>query len=142
MKPKIEIYTTGYSQKSRTSYGAVMSAVAPDGRIMASEPSGMLGEFTKNQADIISITMALRCVLPQYRDCEIILHGPPGYGGQVVEVGETGEYKSHPKSNVELVQEARDTIKLFPNLKVVRTHNYERPFKRCMEVAKQAWTSK
>jgi len=99
------------------------------------EYSGIIGDFTKNQADLICITMALRCVKSEYRDRPTILHGPSTYAVQALERGPAG-WMVKAKANIEIVQEARDAVELFKDIKIC-LHKKQDQFYKALEASRE-----
>ena len=121
MKPRFDVYSTGYRSKDdkHAIYGAVVIATSPDGREKKIELSRVIGDFTRNQADIISMLMALDSILPEHRDCETVLHTPSNYAGQMVEKNDNGGWLSTPKANIEIVNEVRGIIDSYKSISII-----------------------
>lgn len=137
----IEIYTLGYKGKSNASYGAVMKYIKPNKEVEEFESSGVLGDYTKNQADVISIVMALRCVRSTHRQIEVVLHTPPGYASQVVDRNVDGKWKANPRANIEVVNESRSFIEGFDNIKI-KPVPHNKNHDKCIELAKSCLEEK
>jgi ribonuclease HI len=125
----IEIFVASYKGEPDAGYGAFLQMSDN-----VAEYSGVVGDFTKNQADLIAITMALRCVKPEYRDRPVILHGPSAYSVQAVERGPDG-WMVKAKANQEFVQEVRETIELFKDIKIFKCKRQDQ-FHKALEAAK------
>ena len=132
---KIEVYTMGCSDKAKASYGAVLTAVDDLGRDATYESSKLVGEYTKNQADVIAVIMALRCVKPEFTGASIILNTPSGYASQVLDKNDEGKWLVNPTKNVDLVNEVRAAISAFPGIKVQRADTKAPQFLRSSELA-------
>jgi len=135
----IEITTVGYrGQFAVAGYGAVLTM--GDIQFESAKP---LGEFTKHQADIISITMALRCVKQSYRDGPVVLNVPSSYALRMIERRSDGAWMAHPSANADMVREARQMIDLFPNIEFrSKVNHYNDKFvKRCIDLAKKCLQS-
>ncbi len=125
----IEIFVASYKGSPEAGYGVYLQM----GDNVA-EYSGVLGDFTKNQADLISVTMALRCVKFEYRDRPTILHGPSAYAVQTAERGSDG-WLVKAKANQELVQDVRESIESFKDIKICRPKKQDQYIK-ALEAAK------
>ena len=125
----IEIFVASYKGTPEASYGVYLQM----GDNVA-EYSGVLGDFTKNQADLIAITMALRCVKPEYCERPIILYGPSAYSIQATERGPNG-WMVKAQANQEFVREVREAIGLFKNIEVRRLGR-QGQFHKAFEAAK------
>jgi len=125
----IEIFVASYKGSPEAGYGVYLQMGDN-----AAEYSGVLGDFTKNQADLIAVTMALRCVKFEYRDRPTILHGPSAYAVQTTERGPDG-WLVKAKANQELVQDVREAIESFSDIKIHRPKQQDQ-FRKALEAAK------
>ena len=131
--PEIQVFCVGSTSKPM-SYGAVLCTTSPNGDGHVYEHSGVIGDYTKNQADIISIIMALRCIKSENRDWPVILYSPPGYASSIVNRSEDGEWRSTPQANLDLVKEVRTIVSLFKNLRLDKCKRSNEHFARCLEL--------
>ena len=127
----IEVFAVGYRKDSRACYGAVLTV---DDTIF--ESAKPLGDVTKNQADIISIIMALRCIKADRRDQKVILNSMPGYASRVIERRADGGWLTQSKANLEQVKEVRKMIEMFPDIEI-RVSKKSPTFRRCIELAQE-----
>lgn len=132
----IAVYAVGYVKKDEASYGAHLSTTSPDGEDVTFESSKNIGKYTKNQADLIAIIMALRCIKLDQRHLPITLHPAPGYAYQICDKSAAGKWLSTPKANVEIVEKVRATMDEFPNLRLGKVQAGNEVFLKCLEAAK------
>jgi len=130
---QIEIFAASSRDNQMASYGAVLHDATLDEKF---ESSQIIGDYSRNQADLIAMVMALRCVKTEFKDAEIILHSPPAYASQVVERNDDNKWVSNSKANIDIVREVRGLIEEFPNLMIKKSSANEAAFKRCIEIAK------
>ena len=128
----IEVFTIGYKKDSLTCYGAVLTM--GDNTF---ESAKVFDDVTKNQADVMAVTMALRCIKPEFRKHKVVLYSPPGYASKVLEQRTDGGWLSNPKSNLDAIQEARKTIELFSDIEVRISNKRPPAFNRCIELVKE-----
>jgi len=128
----IEVFTIGYRKDSLACYGAVLAADD-----ITFESTKILGDVTKNQADVIAVIMALRCIKADRRDQKVILNSPPGYAAKITERRADGGWLAHPKANLEIVQEARKIIETFPNIEIKNSGKKPPAFCRCIELVQE-----
>lgn len=133
----LDIFSVGYHDGRLAGYGAMLIASASDGRQKSYEVADKLGKYTKNQADLISVIMGLRCIKEDFRSLDVVLHTPPGYAGQMLE-RIMGEWATVPQANIDIVTEARGSIELFPNITIEKVAGNEPHLRRCIKIAKQA----
>lgn len=145
MKITYEAHCVGYTvkdgDKTKASYGAYLSAVADDGRSKEFESSSILGEYNKNQADLIAVIMTLRCIHEDQADQYVTVYTPPGYATVITTRNNDGIWKTTPKSNVDLVDELRGWAVHFDNLTFLPGNKGTEQFQRCSKLAEAAHAS-
>jgi ribonuclease HI len=127
----IMIYCVGYRTTESASYGVVL--LMGDCKYAS---SGKLEDgLTKNQSDLVSVIMAMRCIKPDYYNHPIILHVPAGYVSNVLKrVG--GEWQSSIKANIKIVTDVRSTISQFSNVTIKSVSPTDPEFRECLRSAK------
>ncbi len=135
MKITYEAYSVGYSKDKQAGYGACLEAVSDDGRTREFASTSHLGDFNKNQADLISVMMAMRCINEEHVDQEVVIHTPPGYATMLTDRNSDGAWKTTPGSNVELVEELRGWAGRFSNLTFKPGTKSTEQFKKCFKMA-------
>lgn len=132
---KIDVYTAGCCPKQGvSSYGAMLSAGES-----VFESAKKIGNRTKTQADMISIIMAMRCIVPDVdnRCRAVTLHISSVYAYQMLD-RQDGEWVNKVRANAEIVNEARAMICMFPNLTIDKIDSKSPQIQRCVEIAKNA----
>ena len=134
---KIRVYTIGYRSLNRVSIGTLLVAESDEG-VVEKVINRRMPNITKNQADVIAITMSLQCIKPEYRQENIELYAPPGYAFSMVERNDDGSWKSEPKINVDEINAARAMIDKYSGFELKKNNVMSPEFKRCIEAARDA----
>lgn len=130
---KIEIFTVGFCPKPKTqaSYGSVLSV----GDYIY-ESAQKIGVRTKTQSEMISVTMAMRCLTKSNYNREIILHIPGIYANQMLD-RQDGKWVNKVRANAGIVNETRAAVEKFTNLTINKTDSKSQQIQRCIEIAKK-----
>lgn len=138
MVTKIRVYTIGYRSLNRVSIGTLLMAESDDGDMIEKVIYRQMPNITKNQADVIAITMALQCIKPEYRQGTVELYAPPNYAFSMVDKNDDGSWKLEPKINIDEINAARVMIDKYSGLKLKKNNATSPEFKRCIEAARDA----
>ena len=130
---KIDVYSIGFSDGKVSGYAATLIGGDPVQTFISTKVFSKC--FNKQQADVLSIIMALRCIKPEYMNAEVILHSPTGYAGQVVGRND-GKWLTVAKANKAIVDEVRDLILRFPNITIVEVVHGDKHRSDCIELVR------
>jgi len=137
MQIRLEIFATGYKIAQRAAYAFVSRAYAEDGRTIDGVSAEIVEGYTKNQADVMAMIMALRGVRPGSRSLPTVFYAPLGYASQMIERGLDGQWLANPKANIAMIATARSLIKEFTNLTINKPNGSDPQFLECMKMARE-----
>ncbi len=135
MNLTLKIRTIGYYADGYAAYASELTAESDDKRESKFNNSGVLhgDDWNKNRSDLAAIIMALRSVKDEHKGLPTEFYGPPGYATQMIDSGEDGWFAS-PKSNLDLVEEARKLVESFEHFAVMQSTKND--VKGCIETVK------
>lgn len=111
--------TIGNKEDRRTACALVLTATAPDGRVLVRKMGFPLGTSTINLAGLQAVRLAAmsmrQWVAAPGKRIKLSLHTDSHYALEML-AKQDGAYKADPKSNVEVVSSMREWLDKFPGL--------------------------